>query len=179
MPEQPEHEKPELDRADKDLERAAIDIDGIIRARNSLFSDERRKGIEARLKPLDISDMVTKREIQQRIPVIPGRMEITFRTLTQEENIFCLRYIYEFPGSEAYANELLNTAKLVCSIVSINDAMLHSHMKDRVADRNEFQKKWDQVVSFPVQLVGDMSVQLIWFNNRVNQLFDVDNLKNG
>jgi hypothetical protein len=172
-------DRDELERADKELERASFDMEGLIRARNSLLSDERRVAIEKRLKQLDISDMVTKREIQQKVPVVPGRLEFTFRTLSQNENIFCLRYVYEFPGSEAYANEMLNTAKLVCSIVAINDAMLHNHMRDREVDRDEFQNKWDQVVSFPVQMVGDMSVQLIWFNNRVNKLFDIGNLKNG
>lgn len=174
-----EDDKDELDRADKELQRSAVDLDGIVHARNSLLREERRKVIENRLEPLDLADMITKREIQQNVPVVPGRMEFLFRTLSHEENIFCLRYVYEFPGSEAYVNELLNTAKLVCSIVAINEAMLHNHMKGKEVDRDEFQAKWDQVVSFPVQLVGDMSVQLIWFNNRVNKLFDIDNLKNG
>jgi len=172
-------DKDELARADKELERAAIDVNGVVHARNSLLREERRKVIEARLEPLDFADMVTKREVQQNVPVVPGRMEFLFRTLSQTENIFCLQYVYEFPGSEAYVNELLNTAKLVCSTVAINGAMLPNHMKDGSVDREGFQRKWDQVVSFPVQLVGDMSVQLIWFNNRVNRLFDIDNLKNG
>jgi len=171
--------KKDLNRADKDLERPRFDVDGLVRARNALLSEERREAIEERLKPLDIADLVTKKEIQQRVPVVPGKMEFTLRTLTQYENIFCLQYVYEFPGSEAYANEVLNTAKLVCSIVAINDALLHSHLDGRSVDRDAFQKKWDQLVEFPVQMVGDMSVQLIWFNNRVNQLYDIGNLKNG
>jgi hypothetical protein len=174
-------DKDDLNKADKDLERAPMfDIEGMIRARNSLLSEERRKAIEERLEDLDIADMVTKREIQQVIPVVKGRLSFTVRTLNQAENLFCLQYTYEFPGSEAYLNEMLNTAKMVCSLVAVNAAMLPVHMGDNdEPDRDLFQKKWDQVVRFPVQLVGDLSVQLIWFQNRVNDLFNIDNLKNG
>ena len=181
IPERETNDKEELERADQELGRASFDIQGLVRARNSLLSEERRKKIEERLDKLDIADMVTKREVQQRVPVVPGRLDFTFRTMNQAENLFCLQYAYEFLGSEAYSQEILNTSKLVCSIVKINDAVLHNHLGEggREVDRDEFLKKWDQVISFPTQLVGDMSVQLIWFSNRINDLFDVGHLKNG
>jgi hypothetical protein len=182
-PERAKETEKELDRTDKELERPLpeFDFEGLIRARNALLSEERRKKIESRLETLDIADLVTKREVTQKVPVVPGRLDFTFRTMTQYENLFCLQYVYEFPGSDTYLREVLNTSKLVCSLVAINDAVLHNHLSEdgKHVDRDEFEKKWDQVIGFPVQLVGDMSVQLIWFSNRVQDLFDIGHLKNG
>lgn len=182
LPEREEETRKDLDQADEDLERRPeLDFEGLIRARNDLLSEERRKAIESRLEKLDIADLVTKREIKQTVPVVPGRLDFTFRTMNQAENLFCMQYVYEFPGSALYAREVLNTAKLVCSLVSINDAVLHAHLAEngKDVDRDAFEKKWDQLISFPVQLIGDMSVQLIWFDSRVQKLFDIGRLKNG
>lgn len=180
-----EEEKQKLEESDKELERQfPMDVDGIAAVRNSLFSEERRKIIEARLDKLDIADMVMTKEIQQNIPVVPGKFEVSLRTLSQRENLFCLQYVYEFPGSDAYTRELHNTAKLVCSLTGINGASLPDHRNnvgkhDEEVDRKKFEVKMGHITSFPVHLIGDVSVQLIWFNARVNELFNMGNLKNG
>jgi len=79
-----------------------FDISGITDVRQTMMSKERRDEIESRLKPLDIGDMIMKREIQQEIPIIPGKLVITLRTFNQRENIWVLKYLYDFPGSQAY-----------------------------------------------------------------------------
>jgi hypothetical protein len=42
-----------------------------------------------------------------------------------------------------------------------------------------FENKLHHVASFPTQMLADLSLQAIWFNRRVNDLFSLDNLKNG
>jgi hypothetical protein len=144
------------------------------------MSEERKKSIESRLDPLDISEMISKREVQQDIPIIPGKLHLTLRTYSQKEYLFCLRYVYEFPGSAAYVEELLNTAKMVCSVEAINGAHLPGHLgKDGEVDQDLFTKKFHHVTLFPVNMLADFSVQCMWFGDRVNELFGLDNLKNG
>jgi hypothetical protein len=179
-------DRKDLDDADKDLrkEEVKLDFEGIIQARNALMSEERRKRIEKRLKELDIDDMIRNREITQTIPVVPGKLELTLRTFSQKEHLWCMQYIYEHIGSDSYQNELFNTCKVVCSLIAINGKPLTEHRnkvgeRGEEVDRKKFDSKLDQLIGFPVQLIADISVQLIWFNARVNKLFDLDTLKNG
>jgi len=171
----------ELEEAEEEMIQrdTPFDFEGIQEQQRELMSKERKKAIEERLDELDIADMVMKREIQQDIPVIPGKLIYRLRTYNQHEYLACLQYVYENPGSVTWAEEYLNTCKLVCSLVAINGAPLPTHMKDGAVDKKLFEKKMSHVASFPVHLIADLSVQAIWFNQRVNALFSVGNLKNG
>ncbi|GAF67774.1 unnamed protein product, partial [marine sediment metagenome] len=94
--------KERLEAADEDLvhrDDIGIDFGQLVNARSNLMSKERRAAIEDRLGALDISDMIMKREIVQRIPVIPGKLEYTIRTYNQHEHLFCLNYVFSTPGS--------------------------------------------------------------------------------
>lgn len=152
--------------------------------RTKLMGKSRRDKIEARLKPLDISDMIMRRELSQEISIVPGKLSATLRTYSQKESIWILQYLYDFPGSPLYVRELMSTCQLVCGLVSLNGAMLPDHRikvgtPDETVDRAAFEKKKDAIIAFPTQLVADISVQMIWFQDRVNQLFGLDELKNG
>lgn len=178
--------KEELDEAEQALSTPAgmMDFAALGDIRSTLMSQKRRDDIEKRLKPLDIGDMIMKRELTQVIPIIPEKFEVTLRTFTQRENLWILRYVYDFPGSALYFQELLNTCRLVCGLIAVNGAYLPDHRKDagqptETIEKGDFEKKFSQVVSFPVQLVADLSVQSVWFQDRVDKLFTVDALKNG
>lgn len=181
-----EKAREELDEAEQSLPSPAgqMDFAEVSTLRTGLMSQKRRDEIEKRLKPLDLGDMVMKREITQIIPIIPDKLEVTLRTFNQRENLWILKYIFDFPGSSLYIQELINTCRLVCSLVAINGAYLPDHRKDvgmptETIIKEDFEKKFFHVASFPVQLVADMSVQSIWFQDRVDKLFTVDALKNG
>ena len=80
--------------------------------------------------------------------------------------------------------ELLNTCKMVCSVVAINGGLLHEHRvnvgkSNESVDQASFEKKLNQLVGFPVHIIADISVQWAWFNERVNNLFKVADIKNG
>lgn len=177
--------KAELDEAEQGLGPAGLlDYSSLGDIRSSLMSQKRRDEIEKRLKPLDIGDMVMKRELTQTIPIIPGKLEITLRTFTQKENLWILKYIFDFPGSALYIQELINTCRLVCGLVAVNGSYFPDHRKDagqsgETIIKEDFEKKFSHVASFPVQLVADFSVQSIWFQDRIDKLFTVDALKNG
>jgi len=172
----------ELEEAEEEMFKrdTPFDYEGIQQQQRQLMSKERKEDIEGRLNELDIADMIVKREIVQDIPVIPGKLIYTMRTFNQHEHLFCLQFVYENPGSMTYAEEFLNTCKLVCSLNAINGSHLPPHLdKDGEVDKELFKKKMFHVASFPVHVIADLSVQAIWFNQRVNELFSVRNLKNG
>jgi hypothetical protein len=187
----------ELDKAEKTIVENQIeerpqteerplpfDFDGFGSFRNTLMDPERRKKIEGRLEDLDLADMIMKREIQQDITVVPGKFTVTLRTFSQKENLWMLQYIFDFPGSQLYTRELLSTCQLVCSVVGINGKMLPEHranvgQSNEQVDKAAFEKKKDVISSFPVALIADISVQQIWFQDRINRLFSFEALKNG
>jgi hypothetical protein len=184
----PDFQDPTEEEMDEVAEEATsppeFDFAAISSHREFLISKKRREEIEKKLAPLDLADMVTRREIQQNVPVVDDKLNYTFRTFNQHEHLFCLRYIYDFPGSSLYVNELLSTCKLVCTLVAINGALLPDHRKDvgsskEQVDRDMFVKKMFHVASFPTQMIADMSVQAVWFDERVSKLFSLENLKNG
>ncbi len=183
-----EETRDELDEIEKEFEPDSpltdMDMASLSNIRTGLMSKERKEAIEARLEALDLADMIVKREIQQTVPIIPGKFEVTLRTFSQRENLWILKYLYDFPGSALYTNELLNTCRLVCGLVAVNGQYLPDHREDpggprEAVTKEAFEKKMFHVVSFPVQMVADMSVQSIWFQDRVDKLFTVDSLKNG
>jgi hypothetical protein len=162
----------------------SFDFGSLADIRSTLMSTKRKESIEARLTPLDISDLVIKREITQTIPIIPDKLEVTLRTFNQKENLWILKYIYDFSGSALYVQELINTCRLVCGLVAINGAFLPDHRQNigqynEQVSKEDFEKKFSHVASFPVQLVADFSVQSMWFQDRVDKLFTVDAIKNG
>jgi hypothetical protein len=177
----------ELDRASEEMVGRNPDLfnfGAISQAVRDMQSGKRREAIEANLAPMDITDLITKQEIEQEIPVIPRRLSYTLRTISQAENLFCLQYLYDHPGSGLYVEEFLTTCKLTCSVVEINGARLPDHRKGvgtaaEEIDKEEFEKKLKILAKMPVHLIADISIQAIWFNDRVNKLFDVGALKNG
>lgn len=177
--------KEQLDDSEKELtQELPFDFTEVERARNKMISDRRRKTIEDRLTPMRIEDMIVQRELTQTIPIVPDSLSVTLRTFNQREHLFCLRYVYKYGGSQLYVEELLNTCRLACSLFAINGAPLPDH-RSNVGDRSEqvdekkFEDKLFNLASFPVQMLADFSVQMIWFNDRVNDLLSLDNLKNG
>ncbi len=176
-----------LDEAEKEaMEDQEFDFDfaAIAAAQNSLMDPKRKKAIEGRLEPLDITDLITQREIVQDVEVIPGKLGFTFRTLSQRENIWCMKYVYDFPGSPRYVETLFDTAKLACVIVALNGKPLPDHRRDigqktEDVDPEQFKNKMGIISSWPVQLIADAGIQCNWFNDRVNSLFNEGILKNG
>lgn len=175
----------ELDKAEEEIAKKNMpfDFDAIGMYRDDLMSDERRKAIEEGLEEMEIGDLVVKREIQQTIKVVKG-LSITVRTFNQAENLFCLRLLYEYPGSPGYQEEVLSTFKMVCSLLAINGAPLPDHREnvgkmDEEVNKDLFLKKMQLIASYPVHLIADMGIQVNWLSDRVKQLFSVENLKNG
>jgi hypothetical protein len=158
-----------------------FDFNALNEQQRILMDPDRKKEIEGRLEALDIADMILKREIVQDVPVVTGTLIYTLRTFNQQENLFCLSHVYESgERSMSWAEEYLNTCKLVCSLVAINGARLPNHLdQNGEVDREAFENKMRHVASLPTPLVADISVQTIWFEQRVNKLFSAGNLKNG
>lgn len=178
-----------LDEAEKELAESPLaffDVEGIQQARIPLLDKERKKVIEERLAPLKFEHLITKREITQIVPVIPGQFEIELRTVREKEHLWILQYLYEKAGvtSPAHVDELNSVCRLTCAVKGINGRQLPEH-RENVGETGEaineeaFEKKLEIILGFPTQVVADFGVQFNWFSDRVTALFSVEKLKNG
>lgn len=181
-----EKELAEGNQQSEDQQVLFPDFDILRRAAGPFESEERKKIIEGRLTPMNFSDLITKKEIQQEVTIIPDQFSLGFRTVQEKEHLFTLQYLYEKTGatSAVYTEELFSVLKLACSIVSVNGSFLPDHRKNvglagEETDRDLFIKKLDIILGFPTPILADMGVQHNWFHDRVNKLFSVDKLKNG
>lgn len=181
-----------LDSAEKQLaenkynDLLALDFEALQQARVPLLNRERKKAIEDRLPPLNFEDLITKREIIQDVPIIPGKFSVGFRTVREKEYVWVLQHLYEVTGvsSTAHIEELSAAFRLVCAVRSINGRLLPDH-RDNVGQPDEevnvdkFKKKLDILMGFPMHVYADMGINYNWFLDRVTALFSVDNVKNG
>jgi hypothetical protein len=193
QPEQPTMatRKEALAGAEKELVEGAkedlfpiFDFGPISAAQQKMMSAERRKQIEERLSPLNFVDLIQRGDVQQNIPVIPGQFELMLRTVSQRENLFCMQYIYEHPGSAEYTAQLFNTCKVACAVVAINGGMLPDHRKNigqpnEEVERDAFVNKLNIILRMPTVVLADMGIQYDWFNERIASFFSVEKLKNG
>ena len=139
---------------------------------NVLNNPSRRKEIEARLAPLAIEDIIMYGEIQQEVPVVPDKTKYKFRSTTGEEDLAVKRMMFGESGGDRYMLDKFSLYNLTLGIVSINNMALPTHLNDKKRfDEGLFLKKYETLMRFPVQLLGDMAVQYMWFDQRVRKLF--------
>ena len=139
---------------------------------NLLNNPTRRKEIESRLKPLKIEDIVVYGEVRQEVPVVPDKCVFFFRSSSGAEDLAVKRMMFGEQGGDRYMLDKFSLMNLALGVVSINGMMLPSHLDDKKKfDEKLFQKKFDMLMRFPIQLLADMGVQYMWFDHRVRQLF--------
>jgi hypothetical protein len=148
---------------------------------NVLTSPARKKEVEDRLQPLDISDILIHGEIRQDIVVVPGKLTITLRSVNGEEDLAVKRLMYSESGSDRYMLDKFALMNVAVSIVNINNQAFPTHLDDNKRFNEKlFLKKFDALMKFPIQFLADLGVQALWFDQRVRKLFttSTSSLKN-
>lgn len=146
-----------------------------------LNNDRRRKAIEARLKPMDLVDLITEGEVQQKVPIVPGKFEVTYRSVSSGEDLEIKRMLYnirkEVPRYQVDAYSIMS---LTLAVYAINGHPLPSQTDESGNfSESRFMKKFELVKKYPLQMVADLGVNYIWFDVRVKKLFTVEALGNG
>lgn len=136
-----------------------------------LKDPERRKRIESRLEPLDIVELIVQGELRQNIPIVPGKLEVVFRSPAIDEDLAIKRLMFEEKGGERYILDKYVLMNLTLGLVSINNQELPTHLdKSGLFDEDRFLKKFGRVKRLPLQLVADLGIQYLWFDIRVRRL---------
>lgn len=180
-----EEEKQEL------AETSDLDFDLMMsRLRSDVINNvEERKAVEARLKPMDLTDGLLTGEWKQHVPIHPGKLEVVFRTITPLENEeirrALLKEAMEDERTARFAGERYGFMQTVAAVHSINGSELPKHLTapDKGTGRrfmwDIFQKKVDIFMAYPGPLIQALGTHAHWFDLRVRALFTSSALKNG
>jgi len=146
-----------------------------------LMNKERREAIEARCQPMSFDDWVANFEVQQRVPIIPGKFEPMFRTPSGHEDLFGRRKMSGVRGSDNLVFGTYSIVNLTLALVDINGEIdFPNHLKpDGTVDEEIFDAKMAKVLRMPMQWLADLSVNYMWFDVRARQLLTLDEVKNG
>lgn len=148
---------------------------------NLLNNPDRKKKIAARLKPMEITDIILHGEIHQDVPIDPEKLIVTYRSVTGEEDLAVKKMMGVESGPDRYLLDKFTLMQLSLAIVSINRQDLPTHLKDGKFDEAKFLVKLEKVLKFPIQFLADLGIQYLWFDERVRDLFvgSTEALKNG
>jgi hypothetical protein len=171
-------------KAEEDL-LEALDFGNVRNESERIHNNkERRKAIESRCKEMDFDDLLWKGEVQQTVSVLPGKFEVTFKSLTGDENLFIRKYMAKLPRvSDAHDLDVYSLCQLALSIVAIQGKTekVFEPLTDKngEVDENLFKRKLKTISAFAIPVLADLSVNQNWFDIRVRRLLNPEDLKNG
>jgi hypothetical protein len=149
-----------------------------------LNSPEQREIIEARLEPMSVEDLVVSGYAAQRVPVIPGKFEIVFKTTEGDADLAIKRLIMEDARSlevnDRYYLDKFSLMSMTALLHGINNKTYMEH-RDKDGDFNDdaFREKFRQVLRLPTHMLASIGVNAMWFEARVRKLFAMEKLGNG
>lgn len=148
------------------------------RVRSLLNNKARRDVIEGRCEEMSIEELITRGEVRQKVPIIPGKFEPVYRSVSGDEDLFIKRKMSPERGSDQYILDKFSVMNLAAGLYALNGKPLPSHL-DAGGEPDEalFQAKYKIVSRMPLAMLADLSVNYTWFGRRVQKLFVVDNIK--
>lgn len=158
-----------------------FDFSGTNEAERILNNKKRRKEIEERCEPMNFEDLILKDEVRQTVPIIAGKFEPRFRSLTPEESLFLKQFLAKDQNqSEAYSVEKFSLCQLTCALVSLNGQDFPDHRKpDGTPDEDLFKVKLKKLNKKSGYIIADLAINYYWFDIRVRRLIAPEKLGNG
>jgi len=165
-----------MDSFDYDALRDAINED-------ILRNPDQKKIIEERLEALDIDDLIIKNRVTQRVPIVPNRFEVTYRSMTGNDDLALKRLLMKESKSvevtERFLLDKYAFMALSCGAVAVNSNQLPDHLDEEGKFNEEaFWKKFEWMMKRPLHMLSSIGVNHTWFEMRVRKLFVAENVGN-
>lgn len=159
------------------------------RLRREMLSDilknpGQRESVEKRLQPLDISELIMKNTVRQRVPILPGRFEPTFESMPGTVELQLKQMLVQESKSiavtEAYLLDKYAVMTTTAGTVAINGNPVPS-MYDAHGELSEdlFWIKFTWMLKRNIHMLASLGVHYSWFEQRVRKLFVADEGKGG
>ena len=173
--------KPEPEEGEEKSETVNVSA-APVEEKEQTEEEKLRASIEARLSPIDIGQyLVSGGEVTQLVPVVPGKLEVRFRTVTEYEEGWVDTYLGKQGNlTNRQILRALNECSLACYIESVNGTkwppsvgrdgqVIPQNIDDRLG---RVRKMHSSVFALLVQNLG-------WFIDRVNKSLTLEALGNG
>jgi hypothetical protein len=152
--------------------------------RDIINNPDQRKIIEGGLKELDIDELIMKNRTYQRVPIIDGRFEITFVSMTGEDDLALKRLLMleskSVEVTERYLTDKFAFMALTVGLHAINNNPVPAHTNDKGEfDEKLFWTKFVWVMKKPLHMLASIHANHIWFEQRVRKLFVAKKVGNG
>lgn len=159
---------------------------------NDLNTKAQKELIEKRIKDsgydLSIDEMVMTNKVRQRIPIKPGKFEVTLESIDVEVDLALKHLIMEEAKkqevSEKYYLDKYSFMAITVSLVEIQGSTSKKIFpscfdSEGRFNRDLFWKKWDVIVKLNFWMAASICTHFSWFDQRVQQLYRVEDVKNG
>lgn len=164
----------------------SFDYDGLRRMMNKdmLNNPEQKEIIEARLKPLDIDELIMKNRVSQEIVIVPNKFWFRFSSMTGEEDLALKQLIMEESKStevtDRYLLDKFAFMALTLGTTHINGNPVPSHTDEKGEfNKDKFWGKFNWMVKRSVHMLACIGVNHSWFEQRVRGCFVAKKLGNG
>ena len=148
-----------------------------------MSDDEKlRQAVEKRLTPIDIGQhLLSGGEITQNVPVIAGKLEVKFRTITEYEEGWVDTYLgKQRELTNRQVLRALNECSLACYIESVNGVKWPPSVgRDGQVIPQNVEERLSRVRKFHSSLFALLVQNLGWFVDRVNKSLTTEVLGNG
>jgi len=141
-----------------------------------------KRAIEGRLDAIDIGEYLMSGEVKQEIPIIPGKLVVTFKTVSDLEESFVDNKISIEPSSMSNRQFLrkMNELALVIHIYSVNGHKWPSLINgDGTINDESVESRLKHIRKLSSPIFNLMTQNLAWFTDRVNDCLTASALGNG
>jgi len=149
-----------------------------------LNNPEQKKSIEARLSTLDITDMIVTGFVKQDVPIIPGKLTFTFRSMTGEEDLEIKRLVMHesksLDISDRYLLDKYAFMSMTVGLVAVNGKPLGDVYDSNGGFSDEqFWIKYKRVIRLPLHMLASIGLNQMWFEQRARKLYVAEKVGNG
>lgn len=169
-----------------------LELERMMRAiqHDVINNEKERDAVRKRCEPaeFDIGKGIASGEFTQDVNIVPGRLMVRYRTISNYENreirVLLNELCNENPQLETQAADLYGAMVTVASIVRVNNEEMPTHMMGsdpyrRTFNTEAFKSKLDFFTRYPLPLVHSIGVHANWFDQRVRESLTGDSIKNG
>ena len=172
-------EEPEKTEKSKDGYSEDEEYEALWGSNDKLNNTARRKRIEKRCKKMALDEYILSGGVKQRVPIVPGKVEVTYRTAGVDEDLEVKRKMFGLEGTDIFVTNTFSLMQLALSLYAFNGEPLPSHLDANGKFNDDlFDKKVARIKKYPTQLAEDLVNNYMWFDERVKDLLNED-LGNG
>lgn len=138
-----------------------------------------KKSTEAACAPMDFGELIMTGRVQQDVPVLPGKMRITFQSLTGTESYWIERAAIDQPAE--LRQSWVTYMQLAMCVQAVNGTQREPFYVDNKIDRGVLERRLAMLLKMNTRMIELLIVNMYWFFDRVSSLYENDfaAIKNG